>query len=70
MNFSQETVNKICELKHARVDEKLDEIHSDVLEIKSTLKDLTTFKIKAVTTITLLVFIINLFGLFLFEKIF
>ncbi len=62
--------NPICELKHIRVDEKLEQIHSDVREIKSTLKDLTTFKIKAVTTITFLVFIINIFGLFLFEKIF
>lgn len=62
--------NPICQLKHVRVDEKLEQIHLDVKEIKNTLKDLNTFKIKAVTIITFLVFMINIFGLFLFEKLF
>lgn len=69
MNFNQDTVNKICELKHARVDEKLEEIHSDLKEIKETLKDLTVFKLKTLGAITMIVFIITIFGNFFAEKI-
>lgn len=69
MNFSQDTANKICELKHQRVDEKLEEIHTDLKEIKETLKDLTVFKLKTLGAITVIVFIITIFGNFFAEKI-
>lgn len=62
MSLIQETANKICELKHARVDEKLDEIHSDLKEIKQTLNDLTIFKFKTIGAISIVVFIITLFS--------
>lgn len=69
MSLTLETTNKICELKHARVDEKLEEIHSDLKEIKETLKDLTVFKLKTLGAITVVVFIITIFGNFFSEKI-
>lgn len=69
MNISQETSNKICELKHARVDEKLEEIHSDLKDIKETLKDLTSFKIKTIGIVTIIVFLITIFGNFFAEKL-
>lgn len=62
MSLIQETANKICELKHARVDEKLEEIHSDLKEIKQTLNDLTIFKFKTIGAISIVVFIITLFS--------
>lgn len=60
---------EVCNLKHNRLDEKLEAIHNDLKEIKDALKDLNNFKFKTIGMTSVIVFILTVLSS-LIEKLF
>ena len=60
---------EVCDLKHSRINEKLELIHQDLKEIKDSLKDLNNFKLKTIGMTSIVVFILTVFSS-LIEKLF